>query len=70
MKTRFYSIGAACAAVVLMAVVARGEAGKSTTSASDISFRNEVGHAIDKGLTWLQANQNTNGYWHPPINRQ
>jgi squalene-hopene/tetraprenyl-beta-curcumene cyclase len=29
----------------------------------DISFRNEVQHAIDKGLDWLQANQNTNGYW-------
>jgi squalene-hopene/tetraprenyl-beta-curcumene cyclase len=31
--------------------------------ASDISFRNEVQHAIDKGLTWLDSSQNTNGYW-------
>lgn len=30
---------------------------------SDISFRNEVQLAINKGLSWLQANQNTNGYW-------
>ena len=30
---------------------------------SDISFRNEVQHAIDKGLSWLNASQNTNGYW-------
>src|ERR1700689_1310055 len=31
--------------------------------APDISFRNEIQHAIDKGLTWLDASQNTNGYW-------
>jgi squalene-hopene/tetraprenyl-beta-curcumene cyclase len=30
---------------------------------SDISFRNEVQLAINKGLNWLQTNQNTNGYW-------
>jgi squalene-hopene/tetraprenyl-beta-curcumene cyclase len=30
---------------------------------SDVSFRNEVQHAIGKGLDWLAANQNTNGYW-------
>ena len=27
------------------------------------SFRNEVQHAIDRGLNWLQANQNSNGWW-------
>jgi squalene-hopene/tetraprenyl-beta-curcumene cyclase len=32
-------------------------------SPSDISFRHEVQHAIDQGLNWLQANQNSNGYW-------
>jgi squalene-hopene/tetraprenyl-beta-curcumene cyclase len=35
----------------------------SAPRASDISFRNEVQHAIDKGLDWLQANQKTNGCW-------
>jgi squalene-hopene/tetraprenyl-beta-curcumene cyclase len=30
---------------------------------SDISFGKEVQHAINKGLGWLQANQNTNGCW-------
>jgi squalene-hopene/tetraprenyl-beta-curcumene cyclase len=29
----------------------------------DVSFRNEVQHAIDLGLQWLQANQNSNGWW-------
>src|SRR6266568_8110748 len=34
-----------------------------TLLAPDISFRNEVQRAIDRGLAWLQANQNSNGYW-------
>ena len=38
----------------------------SLRAAPDISFRNEVQHAIDRGLEWLQANQNTNGYWTTP----
>ena len=29
----------------------------------DISFQNEIQHAIDRGLGWLQTNQNPNGYW-------
>src|SRR5436190_1456309 len=37
----------------------------------DISFANEVKHAIDKGLDWLAANQKTNGCWsttdHPAV---
>lgn len=37
----------------------------------DISFGNEVKHAIDKGLDWLAANQKTNGCWstadHPAV---
>ncbi len=37
----------------------------------NVSVRNEVKHAIDKGVAWLEANQNTNGYWssgdHPAI---
>lgn len=38
-------------------------AAPSIPTASDISFRHEVQHAIDQGLTWLQTNQNTNGWW-------
>lgn len=32
----------------------------------DQSFANEVEHAISRGLTWLQANQNSNGWWSTP----
>ncbi|MBI5385978.1 MAG: cycloartenol synthase [Verrucomicrobia bacterium] len=35
-------------------------------SQADISFRNEMQHAIDRGLSWLQANQNSNGWWSTP----
>ena len=37
----------------------------------DESFKNEVQRAIDRGLAWLKANQNTNGWWstadHPAL---
>lgn len=37
----------------------------------DVSFRNEVEHAIDRGLYWLQTHQNSNGWWstadHPAV---
>jgi squalene-hopene/tetraprenyl-beta-curcumene cyclase len=32
----------------------------------EISFRNEVLRAIDRGLAWLQANQNSNSWWSTP----
>jgi squalene-hopene/tetraprenyl-beta-curcumene cyclase len=35
------------------------------------SLRNEIQHAIDRGLAWLTANQNSNGWWqtsdHPAV---
>ena len=31
--------------------------------ARDESFANEVSRAIDRGLGWLQVNQNSNGWW-------
>ncbi len=37
----------------------------------DVSFRNELQRSIDRGLAWLQANQNSNGWWstadHPAV---
>ena len=36
---------------------------KAVPGKTDVSFRNEVQHAIDKGISWLETNQNTNGYW-------
>jgi len=32
-------------------------------SEPDISMQNEVRHAVDKGVAWLEKNQSTNGSW-------
>jgi squalene-hopene/tetraprenyl-beta-curcumene cyclase len=44
---------------------------KAALEKTDVSFRNEVQHAIDKAISWLDANQNTNGFWstadHPAV---
>jgi len=32
----------------------------------EVSFRNELQRSIDRGLTWLRTNQNTNGSWSTP----
>jgi squalene-hopene/tetraprenyl-beta-curcumene cyclase len=32
----------------------------------DESFKNEVQRAIERGLAWLKADQNTNGWWSTP----
>jgi squalene-hopene/tetraprenyl-beta-curcumene cyclase len=32
----------------------------------DLSFRNEVEHALSRGLAWLQTSQNSNGWWSTP----
>jgi squalene-hopene/tetraprenyl-beta-curcumene cyclase len=34
--------------------------------APDISFRNEIERSLDRGVAWLQANQNSNGWWSTP----
>ena len=34
--------------------------------AGNLSFKNEIEHALDRGLAWLQANQNSNGWWSTP----
>src|SRR5947207_4514770 len=33
---------------------------------TDISFRNELQRAIDRGIVWLREHQNTNGSWSTP----
>ena len=30
---------------------------------ANLSLKNEVQHAIDKGIHWLKTQQNTNGAW-------
>lgn len=41
------------------------------TAPRNESLRNEIQRAIDRGLTWLSANQNSNGWWqtadHPAV---
>jgi squalene-hopene/tetraprenyl-beta-curcumene cyclase len=49
--------------VFFSALGAEAGAAPALSHAPDISFRHEVQHAIDKGLGWLQTNQNTNGFW-------
>ena len=33
---------------------------------SETSFKNEILRAVDRGISWLQANQNSNGWWSTP----
>ena len=35
-------------------------------STANLSFRHEITHAIDRGLLFLQAQQNSNGWWSTP----
>jgi squalene-hopene/tetraprenyl-beta-curcumene cyclase len=37
-----------------------------TGLARDLSFRQEIERAIDRGQAWLQSNQNSNGWWSTP----
>jgi len=55
-----------CSFGLLSSVTSSMAAGPSETVTGfqpDISFRNEVQHALDRGITWLRLNQNTNGNW-------
>jgi squalene-hopene/tetraprenyl-beta-curcumene cyclase len=38
----------------------------SEQKTSNVSLRNEVKHAIQKGWSWLEKNQDTNGFWSTP----
>jgi squalene-hopene/tetraprenyl-beta-curcumene cyclase len=40
--------------------------GPLVVAGQDTSYRLEIEHAIDRGLYWLQANQNSNGWWSVP----
>jgi squalene-hopene/tetraprenyl-beta-curcumene cyclase len=52
---------AAC--ICALAWNAAAQSAQTLVRPPDISFRNEVQHAIDQGVQWLQSNQNTNGWW-------
>ncbi|HEY6170589.1 MAG TPA: hypothetical protein VI454_21320, partial [Verrucomicrobiae bacterium] len=53
--------------IALLSVVATAApaADKTLTTGRkpDLSLRNELQHAIDRGLGWLRANENANGWW-------
>lgn len=51
---------------VLTGTEANGAGNSQPAFAPDLSLRNELQRAIDRGLAWLQASQNTNGYWSTP----
>jgi squalene-hopene/tetraprenyl-beta-curcumene cyclase len=50
-------------ALIFVCVLARAI---SVSAADETSLRNEIQHAIDRGFTWLKANQNSNGWWQTP----
>lgn len=52
--------------VIALAIMCCLGAEAAVPQKHDISFANEVKHAIDKGLDWLSANQKTNGCWSTP----
>ena len=55
--------------LILLACLQCAAAAENTTRPAirgDESFKNEVQRAIDRGLAWLKANQNTNGWWSTP----
>jgi len=71
MKDRIFLLKRHLSVAILTALlpVAASGAGAQPAQAlpqPDISFRNEVQLAIDRGLLWLQANQNSNGWWSTP----
>ena len=39
---------------------------KPAAATRDVSFANEVEHSLSRGLAWLLANQNSNGWWSTP----
>src|ERR1043166_295699 len=60
--------GAASLVLLLIGSSAVGAETPASTvlSARGASFRNEVQQSIDRGLSWLQSNQNSNGWWSSP----
>lgn len=54
----------ACALIAL--IVALLPTARVAGQTPDVSFRNEVSNAIQKGLAWLETQQGTNGHWSNP----
>ena len=50
----------------VLAAHSNPELADGVTPQTDISFRNELQRAIDRGIVWLRDHQNTNGSWSTP----
>ena len=65
--TRLRSFCAAFALCLCMSPVSGAENGVAVSPATaTLSYRNELRHAIDRGLSWLESSQNSNGWWSTP----
>jgi squalene-hopene/tetraprenyl-beta-curcumene cyclase len=51
---------------IITLVVAAGSLAAAELKKTDLSVRNEVQRAIDKGLVYLKTSQNSNGWWSTP----
>ena len=58
-------VGVSLSLVAARSAIAAGET-NSAAPKGDVSYRHELQHAIDRGLSWLLANQNSNGWWSTP----
>ena len=68
MSRNFYLLLAGCCSVLFGGVRAGAAAAgaRIELQRTDVSFRNEVQRAIDRGIVWLREHQNTNGSWSTP----
>lgn len=53
-------------AAILLSCPALIRAAAQPAFGMDESYRNEIRHAISRGNQWLEAHQNTNGWWSTP----
>jgi len=40
--------------------------GSATDAGDNLSLKNEIAHAVERGLRWLASRQDPNGYWSQP----
>ncbi len=67
-------LGAFVVTLASLRLVSAAETGTAKTAthaiagikADNLSFQNEIQNTIDRGLIWLKANQNSNGWWSTP----
>lgn len=67
-SSRWQSCGPLAVALLAGCLTAAAQDAAKPTAPlpSNVSLRHEVRHAIEKGYAWLEATQNTNGFWSQP----